>query len=231
MLDSSSLIIGGIGSSKNTTDAAKKSLGDTYDQFLTLLTVQLKNQDPLNPTDSKDFTNQLINMANTEQQIAQTDKMDELIRLNQSSSVNMALNYIGLDVNYEGENFTHYSGFDTKFKYELEDGGINGKVSVLDKNNQVVWSSNAAFTAGEHSVTWNGKDNLGNAVPPGSYKVAIGVQNAVGAAVKSKITVPGLVSGIDTTPDGLVQLIIGDQKVPISSVKSAYVNTSAQGSA
>lgn len=229
MLDSSTLVLGGLASSDTSkTDAAKKSLGQTYDQFLTLLTTQLKNQDPLNPMDSKDFTGQLIAMANTEQQIAQTQKMDQLIQLNQASAVNQALNYIGLDVNYSGEDFTHYDGFDTTFQYTVEgDDGIKGKVSILDQNDQVVWSADAAYGPGQHIMTWDGKDNLGQAVPPGAYHIAIAVQNQAQAALKTTTVVPGLVTGIDTTADGQVLLVIGDQKVPISAVQSAFVATSA----
>ncbi len=225
MLDSSSLVLGGLSSnSADKTETAKKSLAQTYNQFLTLLTTQLKNQDPLNPMDSKDFTSQLIAMANTEQQIAQTDKMDQLLQLNQATAVNQALNYIGLDVNYVGDQFMHYDGFKTTFKYNVQDeGGIKGKVSILDKDNQVVWSSDAPFSAGEHTMTWDGKDNQGQPVPPGSYTLAVAVQNQAQAALKTTAVVPGLVTGIDTNADGQVLLIIGDQKVPISAVQSAFV--------
>ena len=229
MLDSSSLVLGGLGSNNTgKTAAAKDSLAQTYNQFLTLLTTQLKNQDPLNPMDSKDFTSQLIAMANTEQQIAQTEKMDQLLQLSQATAVNQALNYIGLDVNYVGESFTHYNGFDTTFKYTVDGAdGVKGKVSVLDKNNQVVWSSDAAFSAGEHIMTWDGKDNLGQPVPPGAYHLAVAVQNQAQAALKTTTVVPGLVTGIDTSADGQVLLVIGDQKVPISAVQSAFVATAA----
>jgi flagellar basal-body rod modification protein FlgD len=226
MLDSNSLVIGGLGTVDAKAEAAKRSLGQTYDQFLTLLTTQLKNQDPLNPMDSKDFTGQLIAMANTEQQIAQTEKMDELIRLNQSSSINQALNYIGLDVTYEGDQFNHYSGYDTTLRYSLEADGVKGKVSILDKNDQVVWSQDAALNAGDHVITWNGKDNAGNVVPPGSYKFVVGVLNQADAVIPSRIAVPGLVTGIDTSADGQVLLVVGAQRIPISSVMSAYVSTS-----
>jgi flagellar basal-body rod modification protein FlgD len=231
MLDANSLVLGGLGNVDTKTEAAKKSLGQTYDQFLTLLTTQLKNQDPLNPMDSKDFTGQLIAMANTEQQIAQTAKMDELIRLNQSSSINQALNYIGLDVTYEGDQFNNYVGYNTTLKYDLEGSGIKGRVSVLDKDNNVVWSKDLAtmegmMSAGEHAITWDGKKNDGTDAPAGSYKFVVAVQNEANAAIKSIITAPGLVTGIDTSADGQVMLVIGGQRIPINMVKSAYVTAS-----
>ncbi len=223
MLDATALSIGGVANVTDKTEAAKKSLGQTYDQFLSLLTTQLKNQDPLNPMDSKDFTNQLIAMANTEQQIAQTQKTDELIKLSQATAANQALNYIGLDVNYLGDKFVRYDGYSTTVKYNLPADGIKGKVTILDKDGQVVWSANPALTAGEHSLTWDGKDSLGQDLPIGNYQIAIAVENAEGGAVAPSIRVPGLVSGIDTDEFGQVLLNIGDQKIPISAVTSAYV--------
>lgn len=223
MLDATTLSLGGLNKAEDKTAAAKKSLGDTYDQFLTLLTTQLKNQDPLNPTDSKDFTNQLIAMSNTEQQIAQTQKMDELIQLNQASTVNMALNYIGLNVDYQGNTLSFDGASPMDINYNLETAGVKGKVSILNDQNQVVWSSNAALTAGPHKVTWDGKDNLGQPVAAGNYRVEVGVLNSTNGAVKSDITVPGLVTGVETTSDGQVMLSIGDQKVPINTVQSAYM--------
>ena len=227
MLDATALSIGGVASVTDKTEAAKKSLGQTYDQFLTLLTTQLKNQDPLNPMDSKDFTSQLIAMANTEQQIAQTQKTDELIKLTQATAANQALNYIGLDVNYVGDKFIRYDGYSTSIKYNLPADGIKGKITILDSNGQVVWSANPALTAGEHGFVWDGKDNFGQNLPVGSYQVAIAVENADGGAVTPIIRVPGLVSGIDTDEFGQVLLNVGDQKIPISAVTTAYVRGSA----
>src|SRR3546814_5803324 len=48
--------------SGSITDSA--SLADTFDTFLTLLTTQLKHQDPLNPMDTNEFTSQLVEFTN-----------------------------------------------------------------------------------------------------------------------------------------------------------------------
>ncbi|KJV08303.1 hypothetical protein VZ95_18670, partial [Elstera litoralis] len=56
------------GASQQTVDS-RNSVASTYDNFLKLLTTQLKNQDPLDPTDSSEFTNQLVQFSQVEQQI------------------------------------------------------------------------------------------------------------------------------------------------------------------
>jgi flagellar basal-body rod modification protein FlgD len=79
MIDASTLSLGGMaGSISSGTDAAKANLNDTYNNFLVLLTTQLKNQDPLSPMDSKEFTGQLIQMSTAEQSIAQTKRIEKV---------------------------------------------------------------------------------------------------------------------------------------------------------
>src|SRR3546814_6821516 len=62
--------------SGSITDSA--SLADTFDTFLTLLTTQLKHQDPLNPMDTNEFTSQLVEFTNVEQAMLTNKKLDSL---------------------------------------------------------------------------------------------------------------------------------------------------------
>lgn len=218
MLDAISLSLGGIAGTDKTTDTARNNLADTYSQFLVLLTTQLKNQDPLDPMDSKDMTNQLIQLSNTEQQIAQTDKMNEILKINQASAVNSALSYIGKEVDYVG-NDMQFSGTPSTFKYYLNSEAVKTKLSISDSDGNVVWSGDGNIKAGGHSFTWDGKDNQGNTVPNGTYKVEIGSQDKENKAVQSVTIVPSFVTGIETA-DGQVLLNIGSQKVAIGSVQA-----------
>ncbi len=63
-------------------DDALASLSGDYSNFLTLLTTQLKNQDPLSPMDSTQFTQQLVQFSAVEQQINGNKKLDQLIGCN-----------------------------------------------------------------------------------------------------------------------------------------------------
>ena len=51
------------------SSAATQQLSGNFDTFLTLLTTQLQNQDPLTPMDSNQFTQQLVEFSGVEQQI------------------------------------------------------------------------------------------------------------------------------------------------------------------
>jgi flagellar basal-body rod modification protein FlgD len=70
------------GSSATTsTEASSAKLTQSYDSFLKLLTTQLQNQDPLSPMESSEFTNQLVQFSQVEQQISQNTKLDKLVSL------------------------------------------------------------------------------------------------------------------------------------------------------
>ena len=71
--------IGGASTSKATSSFT--GLADDFDNFLTLLTTQLQHQDPLSPTDTNEFTNQLVQFANVEQQILQNHVVGKTVRI------------------------------------------------------------------------------------------------------------------------------------------------------
>ena len=81
---------------------AATNLASNFDDFLTLLTTQLTNQDPLNPTDSTEFTNQLVNFTSVEQAIATNQNLESLVKLTQMSQENALsasmINYLGKSV-------------------------------------------------------------------------------------------------------------------------------------
>jgi len=70
-------------------------LAENFDTFLTLLTTQLKNQDPLSPMDSTQFTQQLVQMTGVEQQLLTNDLLEKLVT-NTGSGVSTAVSLIAL---------------------------------------------------------------------------------------------------------------------------------------
>src|ERR1700742_2166252 len=97
--------------------ASAQELSSNFNTFLTLLTTQLQNQDPLSPMDSNQFTQQLVMFSQVEQQINTNDNLQSLIALNLSQTANSAVNYIGRSVvmtNGEGSLETSSTDSNTK---------------------------------------------------------------------------------------------------------------------
>ena len=85
-------------SAGSKTDQALANLDDTYNNFLQLLTKQLQNQDPLNPMDTAQFTQQLVGFSQVEQQIASNKSLEKLIALQSSTNAFGAVSFLGNEV-------------------------------------------------------------------------------------------------------------------------------------
>src|ERR1700722_1542576 len=89
------------GTSSSSGDAMSQLSGN-FDTFLTLLTTQLKNQDPTSPMDSSTFTQQLVEYSQVEQQINTNTNLQTLITQGQSNGSAMATSYLGKNVTVTG---------------------------------------------------------------------------------------------------------------------------------
>ncbi len=90
--------------STDKTAATKSSTGlaDNFQTFLTLLTTQLQNQNPLDPLDTNQFTQQLVQFAGVEQQLKSNDQLKTLVALQKSAQATQALIYVGNTVAVDG---------------------------------------------------------------------------------------------------------------------------------
>src|SRR3954469_14013120 len=89
-------------STTNTSSTAAAGIADNFQTFLTLLTTQLQNQNPLDPLDTNQFTQQLVQFAGVEQQLRQNDQLKTLIAIEKSSQSTQALVYVGNTVAVDG---------------------------------------------------------------------------------------------------------------------------------
>src|SRR5436853_6083455 len=99
------------GSGVSTTPAANKAtLAGNFDTFLQLLTTHLKNQNPLDPLDTNQFTQQLVQFAGVEQQMKMNQQMTSLISIEQSAQSTAAMAYLGSTATVDGSTTKLASG-------------------------------------------------------------------------------------------------------------------------
>src|SRR5579864_1728058 len=82
-------------STGSTSSSDASLLGSNLNTFLTLLTTQLKNQDPTSPMDTNAFTQQLVSFSEVEQQINTNNNLQSLITLGQGRANTDAVSYLG----------------------------------------------------------------------------------------------------------------------------------------
>ncbi len=117
-------------------DPANK-LFDDFTDFLTLLTVQLQNQDPLSPLETSEFTNQLVGFAGVEQQLAQTEQLKAVTTSLATQNQISAVSYVGYNVEYEGQEFS-LQGDTAKVSYQLPENIGGATLSILDEEGALV---------------------------------------------------------------------------------------------
>src|SRR5438876_9532024 len=86
-------------SSNSSNSSLSSSTGSTlagnFQTFLQLLTTQLQNQNPLDPLDTNQFTQQLVQFAGVEQQLKTNDQLTQLVSLQQTTQATQALGFVG----------------------------------------------------------------------------------------------------------------------------------------
>ena len=179
--------------------ASRTRLSDNYDTFLVLLTAQLQNQDPLAPMDSTQFTQQLVQFSQVEQQIRTNEQLEGLVGQYKASTAGAALSYLGRDAIIETDS-TASAGTGANWAYKLAGSAQELTLTVRDANNRDVFSTTTGDkTQGEHLFAWNGKDADGNVLPNGVYHLVVTAKNADGSAVGSTTTVRETIRGVDFT--------------------------------
>ena len=219
MLDVSSVISSLSGNSK-ANKSASNGLTSNYNTFLTLLTTQLKNQDPMSPMDSSKFTNQLVQFSQVEQQIQTNATLSNMLKMSVANSTSIGLGMMGKNVSMKGQNVSFDGSKPIKFSYNLPSAAASASVSVLDAHGNVIKQFTPELTAGDHTVTWDGTDNNGQPVTPGNYTVSVGATASDGSAINATTTVPGVVTGFENGSDGSIKLDVNGQQVPLSNIKS-----------
>lgn len=198
--------------------ADRNTLAKDMNTFLTLLTTQLKNQDPLSPMDSTEFTNQLVQFAQVEQQISQNEKLDNLVNLGVSSQAGMAVQYIGYNVEAESNKLPLQNG-SGRFAYGLTSEAKSVGIILTDATGKTAFTAAGEITAGVHEFKWDGKDKDGNQLEDGTYTISVTALDKDGASIDTWTTVFGTVDGV-TTQDGEAVLAMGNVGVLLSSVLS-----------
>lgn len=201
--------------------SSRTRIADNFETFLTLLTAQLKNQDPLSPMDTNAFTQQIVQMTGVEQQLLTNDLLSKLVD-NASRGLGEAVSVLGKQVSAVGSSRVLKDG-QAEWIYDLGAGAKTVKLEVLDATGRVVKTLNPTNAkSGENTFAWDGKTTDGRQLGDGGvYTLQVTAKDASNTAVSSRVLVKGIVTGVETT-DGATMLTVNGAKVPWTSVVSIF---------
>lgn len=217
MSDEISALAGLTGTSGQTaSQSAGASLAGDFDQFLTLLTTQLANQDPLSPMDTTEFTNQLVLFAGVEQQIASNENLEELISLSGGNQAVQAVSYIGKRAEANG-NIFQLTEDGAEIGYDLATEAQTATILIFDSTDTLVRLETANVEAGSHSFQWDGTNSDGVQLAPGAYSFAVSAIDENDAGVDVSTSVTGVVDGVEVRDEGVI-LTVGETEMLLDNV-------------
>jgi flagellar basal-body rod modification protein FlgD len=206
--------------SSQTSNVTGNNLAETFDNFLVLLTTQLKNQDPLSPLDSTQFTEQLATFTGVEQQINTNQRLDQLLNLQAMSQVSAAVGYIGNLVEANSNKVMLQDG-QAAFSYTLGGNTAKAEILVVNAQGDTVRTLRGDTNAGAHKLVWDGKNANGTSLPEGIYSIQVRAADQDGKTVPASVTTTGRITGIDAGAQGL-DLLIGKLAIPLNDILSVH---------
>jgi flagellar basal-body rod modification protein FlgD len=209
---------GSSSSSSSLSSTSGATLAGNFQTFLTLLTTQLQNQNPLDPLDTNQFTQQLVEFASVEQQLKTNDSLSTLVSLEQTAQSTQALTFVGKTAVVNGNTAALTNSQAT---WELNvPSNSNLNVSIANSSGQTVFSGTYAVNAGNNQpFTWNGQGNDGTQWPDGQYTLTATATDSSGNSVGVTTQVQGVVSSVDLTQSPPL-LTINGQSYTVNQIQS-----------
>lgn len=200
--------------SGSSVQDARSKFGTNFDTFLTLLTTQLKNQDPLSPMDSSQFTQQLVQFSQVEQSINANQNLEALISLTKARATADAVGYLGKTVTLTDGTGGLKDG-EALWTYALQTTADNTRLTITDSRGHVVYAANGETASGTHSFAWDGKDNTGHDLPNGAYTLSVAAKSTDGTSIATTVASEGAVDEVNLAGKEPT-LLIGALAVPLS---------------
>jgi flagellar basal-body rod modification protein FlgD len=197
------------GSSTGTNGATKEL---DQEDFLNLLITQLRNQDPMNPLDSADYTAQLAQFTSLEELYTVNENLVSMQEILSNQGEETLLELIGKTVKADDNTMLVTDGSAVSGAYTLDEAA-DVTISVYDSSGSEIRTLyRYGQDAGEHAIDWDGRNNSGETVDDGIYYYEVAAVDENGSSVEASTYISGEVTGI-TYEYVVPYLMIGDRLV------------------
>jgi flagellar basal-body rod modification protein FlgD len=201
-----------------TNALASQQIAGNFQSFLQLLTTQLQNQNPLDPLDTNQFTQQLVEFAGVQQQLNTNDSLATLVSLQQTAQSTQALGFVGKTAVVTGST-APMTNSTASWQLDIPTASTLN-VSIANSTGQTVFTGSYNASAGNNQpFAWNGVGNDGTQYPDGNYTLTATAKDAGGNTVAVTTAIEGVVNSVDLTQSPPL-LSIGGQTYTVSQIQS-----------
>jgi len=197
----------------------KTALGK--DDFMTLLLVELQNQDPTEPMDSDKILSQTSQLAALEASDNTNKALEDLALSLGASNQFSTISAIGKTADLGSNAITYSEGSNSTFEVYFPSDIEQGTVQVLDSSGATVRSLDVGTnSSGVYQFEWDGLDNSGNPAEDGLYYVTASYTDPDGNALETRLGAYPIESVRFDNGETLVK--VGSAYVPLENIKEVY---------
>lgn len=208
----------GVSTAAAASEVASTKLAENFDTFLNLLVAQLQNQDPLEPTETEQFVQQLVQFSQVEQQIDTNSSLEKLLDFQTTGQAAAAISYLGSTVQAVG-NVLPLQNSKAEIGYAVSEDAEKVQIRIKDLDGKTVRTEAGNTEIGKHSFAWDGLDGGGNQLSDGSYIIEVTMTDSDKAVSELPTSVFGKVTGVESTDDGALVSLSG-VNVPLTAILS-----------
>jgi len=209
------------GNTQTTADVVADKTKLSNDDFMTLLLVELQNQDPTEPTDTEQILSQTSELASLESTDKTNKALEDLSKSMAASSGLSAISAIGKTADIGSDTIALTKDNDANFEIYFPKDIASGDITITDADGRVVKTVPATQgDAGVYSYNWDGRDNDGNRVDEGIYHVSASYRDAEGENLQTQVGRYPIESVRFDNGSALVKL--GSNYMPLDSLKEIY---------
>jgi flagellar basal-body rod modification protein FlgD len=191
--------------------------GGDFTMFLKLLTTQMQNHDPLDPMDTSQYTQQLVQYSQVEQSIQQTGLLRDMLGRLSANDMTQAAALIGREVEFDSVIAGHGDGAAASWSWSLPRSAAALTGEVVDSSGRTVATVtlDPAATSGRYS--WDGQLAGGGRAPDGAYQLRLSAEDPAGDGVPVTVRSVGTVTEV-VQSGGELWLKLGGASLPISDL-------------
>lgn len=208
------------------TSVASSKFNADFNMFLKLLTAQMQNQDPLDPMDTSEYAQQLVQYSQVEQSIQQTGTLQSILSQLSGQNMAQASAYIGKEARFDSP-IAGLGSEPASWTYYVDGAPTTIKATIKDASGKVVHEE-TIDAANQGRYSWDGMRADGTKAPEGAYALSLQVEGSDGGELKTTINSVGIVK--DVVTDGMsIMLGVNGIRMPVNGlvgVSSAPVGAS-----
>lgn len=191
--------------------------GADFNMFLKLLTTQMQNQDPLDPMDTSQYTQQLVQYSQVEQSIQQTGVLRDILGRLSTQDMAQASGFIGREVEFASSQSGLSATAPASWAFDLPRAARSMTATVTDTQGRTVATRTLDGAAGANRFAWDGILAGGGRAADGAYTLSIAAVDGNGATIPVAVRSVGRVAEV-TSSGGVLALGVNGIALPASSI-------------